>query len=136
MKNIYFLILLLGMVLVISCKEAENPSLKPTLYYSHSVEAPDTIYKFLKTRINSDTICSKYYNRAVLLEFELNDGVISKVEENIFEFDSKGYLICHIVNQSNEISKLILGLNIKPFNFSDDNNGYFGLVIDGNKLFN
>lgn len=124
-----------AIVTILGCTKTKNPSLSPTLYYCHTIEAPDSIYECIKGRYNLDTVCSMYHDRAILVEFELKNAGVISAQEIIYQFDNMGRLKCRIKYQSNHISKLLLGLNMQPLKISDDVlNGSFDLVFDGNKL--
>ena len=135
MKKLISLILLLGLFGLSACTKAGNPSMAPALYYCHTLEFPDTIYEYLKERIKTDSTWFKYHDKAILIEFELDNAVVVSAQEVVYEFDSKGNLRNRKKYQSNDISKLFIGMNVKPFNFTDGNyNGHFDSLIDGNRL--
>ncbi len=109
-----------------------NTNLQCALKTSHSIEAPESVYSFIKKSIK---INPYYRNKAILFSFELDNTVIKSADETILQFNRFGRLILY-KHLNGDISKLLTGKDIRSFNFIDDLSapGY-GFVIDANKLF-
>lgn len=135
MKKLISQILLLVLFGLSACTKVDNPSMTPALYYCHTVEFPDTIYKYLKEKIKTDSIGFKYHDKAILIELELDNAVVVSAQEIVYEFDRRGNFKSRKKHQSHDISELFIGMNVKAFKFTDGNyNGSFDSIIDGNKL--
>jgi len=128
-KKLFFLIIVA--FIFVNCSKT-NSNLKYTLIMTHSSEAPQSVYSFIKENFK---INPYYRDKAILVSFELNKTVIKSSDETIFQFDRFGKLImCKHINS--EISKLLIGKNVRSFKFIDKLDApAYDFVIDGNKLF-
>lgn len=131
MKKTNKIILFIVVVFVVVICSRMNLNLRNTLKMSHSIEAPKSVYSFIKENIKID---SYYHDKAILVSFELDSTVIKSADETIFQFNSFGRLILY-KHINGQISKLLIGKDVRDFNFIDDFDapGY-GFVIDANKL--
>lgn len=101
------------------------------------IEAPETVYKYIKMNIDSKELCSDYYNTIILIDFELNESRKTILtEERTFKIiDEKGNW--GYVNDANRLATLLNDIDITQFNFlGEDDYGDYGysFLVEGNKL--
>jgi hypothetical protein len=128
--NKLFLLIIIAFIFV-NCSKI-NKNLRYTLIMTHSLEAPQSVYSFIK---KSNKINPYYRDKAILVSFELDQTVIKSADETIFQFDRFGKLILY-KHINGEFSKLLIKQNIKSFIINDVLDApEYGFVIDGSKLF-
>ncbi|MCL2596754.1 MAG: hypothetical protein FWD66_03665 [Paludibacter sp.] len=86
------------------------------------LEAPNSIYSYIASQSNLDSLKSVYDGiTTVLVDFDINNNCIDSAEEATYIFNTFGYLISYQRSETSMIAKLLNGLELNAFDFGEEN---------------
>jgi hypothetical protein len=106
-------------------KSARSNSYKAIYIESVFLEPSEFVYQNIRKRIQLDSICSKYINKTLVIDIEIQDSKVSFAEEKMYEFDENENLLSYS-DGFGDIAKAIIGLDFKEFDFVDNPNWFQG----------
>lgn len=102
--------------------------------FRHMALESDEVYSYLKDKISNNykEFCKDFENKIIIIDIEVNNSIISKVDGRIYRFDDMGNLLdwddIHLFKEVFE------KMDIENFSFIEEESGTYDIRIEMEKL--